>query len=217
MRAGSLPSMLCFLDIEDGGRCRSDMYTPWYVYPRTHITSDMCTPGRDIQNTEALNPGIQTWRLRGTDFVGLYFKVSTDPKLKRSRIYVLLSTADGIIRCIWGRDPSSIYFWQVSRKTTALTGRGYQYYYDHRSVICVSKRLLATAPVPVLFWNILLIRNCTRLLYTGRNTNITNNHRWYDISDHIRGYTYHRTASQWYLSSINLESIIYLLAIYELS
>ena len=59
---------------------------PWYVYPRTHITSDMCTPGRDTQNTEALNPGLQTWRLRGTDFVGLYFKVSTDPNLKRSSI-----------------------------------------------------------------------------------------------------------------------------------
>ena len=36
---------------------------PWYVYPRTHITSDMCTPGRDTQNTEALYPGLQ--RLQG--------------------------------------------------------------------------------------------------------------------------------------------------------
>ena len=28
------------------------------MYPRTHITSDMCTPGRDTQNTEALHPGL---------------------------------------------------------------------------------------------------------------------------------------------------------------
>ena len=25
----------------------------WYVYPHTHITSDMCIPGRDTQNTGA--------------------------------------------------------------------------------------------------------------------------------------------------------------------
>ena len=29
----------------------------------THITSDMCTPGRDTKNTEALYPGVQ--RLEG--------------------------------------------------------------------------------------------------------------------------------------------------------
>ena len=45
-----------------------DMYIPahislvicaslWYVYPRTHITSDMCIPGRDTQNTVA-RPGM---------------------------------------------------------------------------------------------------------------------------------------------------------------
>ena len=46
--------------------------------------------------------------------------------------------------------------WPGLNQTTAFTGQGHQYYYDHRSVICVSqritKRLLATAPV-------LLIRN----------------------------------------------------------
>ena len=44
--------------------CRSDMCTPVIcVFPRTHITSDMCTPGGDTKNTEALYPGLQ--RLEG--------------------------------------------------------------------------------------------------------------------------------------------------------
>ena len=38
--------------------------SPWYVYPHTHITSDMCIPGGDTQNTDA-RLGIRwaKWRL----------------------------------------------------------------------------------------------------------------------------------------------------------
>jgi len=50
----------------------------------------MCTPGRDTQNTEA--PKASTWRLRVTDFVGLYFKVTTDPKYKRKKIRMQLNS-----------------------------------------------------------------------------------------------------------------------------
>ena len=113
----------------------------WYVYPH-----DMCIPGRDTQNTEAPR---KTWQLRGTDFVGLYFKVSTDPKYKRKKIRMKL--------LIWN------CFWQVSSQTTALTGQGYQYYYDHRSDPNVSQKVCLPLRLWVLFWNILLIRNCTSL------------------------------------------------------
>ena len=197
------------------------MCTPWYVYPRTHITSDMCTPGRDTQNSEALNPGLQTWRRRGTDFVGLYFEVSTNPKLKRCSIYVLLSTADGIIRCIWERDLSSIYFWQVSSQTTALTGQGYQYYYDHRSVICVSQRIqnvclprrLCQCYFEIFYWFEIALGYCRQAGIQISQT-ITGDMIYQTISGdaHITG-----QRSQRYLSSINLESIIYLLAIYKRS
>ena len=118
---------------------------PYYQRPKPcGATSDMCTPGRDTQNTER-----KTWRLRGTDFVGLYLKVSTNSEYKRRKIRMQLL----IRNC----------FWQVSRQTTALTGQGYQYYYDHRSDPTVSQNVCLPLRLWVLFWNILLIRNCTRL------------------------------------------------------
>ena len=106
----------------------------------------MCIPGRDTQNTEAPR---KTWQLRGTDFVGLYFKVSTDPKYKRKKIRMKL--------LIWN------CFWQVSSQTTALTGQGYQFCYDHRSDPNVSQNVCLPLRLWVLIWNILLIQNCTRL------------------------------------------------------
>ena len=33
--------------------------SPCYVCPRTHITSDMCFPGKETQNTEARYPSLQ--------------------------------------------------------------------------------------------------------------------------------------------------------------
>ena len=38
--------------------------SPWYVYPRTHITSDMCIPRGDTQNTDTrLDIQWTKWRL----------------------------------------------------------------------------------------------------------------------------------------------------------
>lgn len=53
---------------------------PWYVYPRTHVTSDMCTPGRDTQNTEALHPGLlELQRTHGYEEQFLWFYILKFP------------------------------------------------------------------------------------------------------------------------------------------
>ena len=38
--------------LQPGYRCHSCV-SPWYVYPHTHIPSDMCIPGGDTINTDA--------------------------------------------------------------------------------------------------------------------------------------------------------------------
>ena len=87
-----------------------------------------------------------------------------------------------------------IVFRQMSSQTTALTGQGYQYYYDHRSYPNVSQNVCVPLRLWVLFWNVLLILKLHKPRQ-AQDTHITTiTVPWYDISDHIRGYTYHRTA-----------------------
>ena len=52
---------VCRLDFQpfEGVPCHSDMCFPVICVPRTHITSDMCFPGRETQNTEAIYPSLQ--------------------------------------------------------------------------------------------------------------------------------------------------------------
>ena len=186
MRAGSLPSMLCFLNIEDGGRVAVIYVPPWYVCPRTHITSDMCTPGRDTQNTEALYPGLLRLQGKHGGYEGQILWV-----------YILKFQPIQNINGNW--------FWLVSSQTTALTGQGYQFCYDHRSDPNVSQNVCLPLRLWVLFWNVLLIRNCTRL--DRPRIRISLQSPFSDmIYQTISGDTHiTEQRSQWRLSSINLE------------
>ena len=57
------------------------------MFPRTHITSDMCFPGRETQNTEAMYPSLQmasqSERQNGGSGVSLQFsKIAAGPALE---------------------------------------------------------------------------------------------------------------------------------------
>ena len=102
----------------------------WYVHPRDMcIPAHICVPPVGIHKTLKLCTGPpkasrKTWRLRGTDywtdFVGLHFKVSTDPKYKQKKIRMQMNNIYGyLVRK--GILLIRNCFWQVSSRTTALT------------------------------------------------------------------------------------------------
>ena len=159
----------------------------WYVYPRdmcipAHISLVICVPPVGIHKTLQLqrlqgkHDGYEGQNYSRDRFCG--FQPIKNIHGRRSECNYWFEIVFG--KCIARRQRLQARDTNI----TTITVQWYVYPNVSQNVCLPALRLW------VLFGNILLIQNCTRLDRPGYTTIAI---QWYDISDHIGGWTYHRT------------------------